>query len=284
MTLMKAARGLLIAHIAAVAFALAGRLIAVPHPELWVDIPGTGPIYTFGMERAGALHVVLGAAAVLFFGAATLGWRRVGIFFVASTTLSLVMELLGTGTGWPFGAYEYTTGLGFKIMDRVPFSIPLSWFYLGLASYLIAVLVVERLAPHAPEWVAIAGGVWLLTAWDLVLDPAMAHEDMVIQFWVWHQTGPYMGMPLVNFVGWSLTGAIFMAASRLAWGGPVAAERIPAAFPFAVYAINMVFAVALSASVGLWLPIVLALVLGMAPACLVWWRREAPPRPAPALS
>ncbi|MDJ0852008.1 MAG: carotenoid biosynthesis protein [Myxococcota bacterium] len=280
---MRVARGLLWAHGAAVAFALVGLLIAIPHPQIWQSIPGAGAIFRFGIEHGGPVHIVLGAAAMLAFGAAVLGWGRTAVFFLASTGLSLVMELLGTGTGWPFGAYEYTAGLGYKILDKVPFSIPLSWFYMGLASYLLAQRVLERWLGQAPTWAVVALGAWLLTAWDLALDPAMAHPELPMQFWTWHQTGPYMGMPLINFAGWTLTGVLFMGVSRVLWRRPPPPD-MPSFFPFAVYGLNMLFAVALSASVSLWLPIVLALVLGMAPACLVAGRGERPGRPAPALS
>lgn len=275
MNAMKLARILLIAHAGAVVFALLGLLVAIPNPQLWAGIPGAPAIYAFGMQYAGALHIVLGAAALFVFGGAVLGWGRTSFFFVAACALSLGMELLGTGTGWPFGAYEYTSGLGFKVLGRVPFSIPLSWFYMGLTSYLLAYVMLERVAPRAPAWAAVALGTWLLTAWDLVLDPAMAHEALSIRFWVWHETGPYMGMPLINFAGWAMTGALFMGLSRLAWRTAPPADT-PVQFPFFVYGINMVFAVALSASVALWLPIFLALILGVVPACLAL-RRTGPP-------
>jgi len=272
---MKLARILLVAHVGSVFFALAGLLVAIPNPDWWSGIPGTPQIYAFGMEYAGSLHIVLGAATLLVFGAAVLGWARTLFFFAAAAALSLVMELLGTGTGWPFGAYEYTQGLGFKLLGRVPYSIPLSWFYMGLTCYLLAHQILERVAPRAPAWAAVALGSWLLTAWDLVLDPAMAHEGMAIRFWVWHETGPYMGMPLINFAGWALTGALFIGLSRAVWRtGPP--PGIPVQFPLTVYGINMVFAIALSASVGLWLPIVLALALGVAPALLALRRPDLP--------
>lgn len=281
MNAMKLARILLAAHAGAVVFALAGLLLAIPNPHWWAGFPGTSTIFSFGMRYGGALHIVLGAGALLAFGVAVLGWARTAVFFAASTALSLGMELLGTGTGWPFGAYEYTSGLGPKVMERVPFSIPLSWFYMGLTSYLLAYRVLRCSAPRAGALATVCLGAWLLTAWDLVLDPAMAHEGLSIRFWVWHQTGPYLGMPLVNFAGWTLTGLLFMAASRAAWGADPP-EDTPVLFPFAVYAINTVFAIALSASVGLWLPIALALFCGLAPACLAWRRPAGRARPLAA--
>jgi putative membrane protein len=93
-------------------------------------------------------------------------------------------------------------------------------------------------------------------------------------------------MPVQNFVGWTATGALFMAVSRAVWRTDPDPARIPASFPLAMYAINMGFAVALSASVGLWIPVALALLLGLLPALLAlappgWWTRHTRPERAP---
>lgn len=266
---MRLARILLIAHFTALGFGLGGLLIALPHPELWVESPAAARVFDFGMRYAGSLHIMLGAAAMFAFGVALLGWRRTGIFFLASTALSLGAELLGTTSGLPFGDYAYTNFLGYKLFGHVPFSIPLSWFYLGFAAYLLG----ERLAgqfqrSRRPVW-GVVFGVWLLVVWDLVLDPAMAHTEMPVRFWIWEETGAYLGMPLKNFGGWALTGLPFMAVSRLLWRRDAAITADHMWFPFAVYASNVGFAIALSASVGLWVPIILAVLLGLVPASLV---------------
>src|SRR3954454_24071027 len=79
---MKLARVLLVGHAAALVFGLGGMLIALPHPELWSSSPLGQQAFAFGMQYAGPLHMVLGAAAMLAFGSATLGWRRTLLFFV----------------------------------------------------------------------------------------------------------------------------------------------------------------------------------------------------------
>lgn len=84
-------------------------------------------------------------------------------------------------------------------------------------------------------------------------------------------------MPVQNFVGWSATGLLFMLLSRFLWREDADTRRVPGWFPLAVYAANTLFAMALSASVDLWVPILLAAVLGLAPASLAWRRRPAGP-------
>lgn len=267
---MHAATGLLGAHLFALVFGLIGMLVMIPNPWLWVGNPILVQVFSLSMQHAGVLHILLGAAAMLAFGARFVGARKTLTFFIVSTVLSCSFELFGTGTGWPFGAYQYTEGLGAKIGDRVPYTIPLSWFYMGFASYLLAGTIVGRLMRRRVGWWTVLLGSWFLMVWDLVLDPAMAHESLPIRFWVWHQTGPYFGMPLQNFVGWYATGLLFMAVSRWLWRGDVAPNGAPALFSLIVYAANLLFGMVLSGSVGLWVPILLAVVLGLAPASVAW--------------
>jgi uncharacterized membrane protein len=269
--------GLFAAHLAALVFGLVGLLIMLPHPALWASDPNAVKVFDWSMKYAGSLHILLGAATMLAVGALSLGRRRTAIFFVVATSLSLGSELIGTGTGWPFGNYAYTSFLGHKVLGRVPFTIPLSWFYMGLASYLLGSLLAARLGVRRRTAWSLALGVWFLTVWDLVLDPAMAHHALRVQFWHWDESGPYFGMPIKNFVGWSLTGLLFMAISRALWRRQLDSDALPMRFPLAVYAANVAFAMVLSAGVGLWLPILFAAALGVLPATLAVRAQLRPP-------
>lgn len=259
---------LFVAHLGALIFGLVGLLIMLPNPELWSGDPWAVRVFDWSMEHAGATHIILGAAAMFAYGVVAIGWRKTMIFAIVSFILSLGFELFGTGTGWPFGNYEYTSFLGYKVLDRVPYTIPLSWFYMGLASYLLGALVAKRLGVRRVTLWTVLLGAWFLTVWDLVLDPAMAHESLRVQFWVWDETGPYFGMPVKNFIGWSVTGLAFMAVSRALWREEVTVRAQDLRLPLAVYGVNLVFAMVLSAGVDLWVPILLAAVLGLLPALL----------------
>jgi putative membrane protein len=156
------------------------------------------------------------------------------------------------------------------LLGRVPVAIPLSWFYMGFASYVLAdAIVAARAARNRTVW-SIVLGTWLLVAWDLVLDPSMAAPNMqYIHFWVWHESGPYFGMPLRNLVGWFGTGLLFIAVGRLAWN-EADAPRVPIAVPYAVYAINIVWSMILSVSAGMWPTALAAIVFSLLPAALAF--------------
>lgn len=270
---MRTVKILFFCHLAALVFGLGGLLIAMPHPELWDNSPFAVEVFNFGIRYAGSLHILFGAAAVLLFGLLIVGTRKTLIFFVIATTIPLGMELLGTSTGFPFGPYSYTSFLGFKIAGLVPYSIPLSWFYMGFTSFILAnVIVTGSGLRHRTAW-SLALGVYFLTVWDLSLDPGMASQRLPIHFWIWYQDGPYFGMPISNLVGWSLTGLVYMGLSRLLWRTNLDERRIAVWFPFGVYVANTGFAIALNLSAGLWIPVLMAVVLGIIPASLALLRK-----------
>lgn len=272
---MRVVKILFFCHLAALVFGLAGLLVMLPHPELWSWNPYLAATFDFGIRYAGSLHIIFGAATMLLFGLLLVGPGKTLIFFFASTIISFSMELLGTSTGFPFGPYSYTSFLGMKILDHVPYSIPLSWFYMGFTSYILASVIISRLmrgqASRKETLWALVLGAFFLTAWDLALDPAMASNYLPLHFWVWHLTGPYFGMPISNLVGWSLTGLAFMGVSRLLWRTNLDVKRIAVWLPFGMYAANIGFAVALDLSTRLWLPSLIAVILGVVPASLVFF-------------
>lgn len=266
---MRTIKILFFCHILALVIGLIGILIAIPHPELLASSPFGAETLSFGVHYIGALQILLGTATMLLFGLLFVGVRKTLIFFGASATISLSMELLGTTTGFPFGPYTYTDLLGYKILGHVPYPIPLSWFFMGFTAYLLANLLVERLGWRRQTLWALVLGVYFLTVWDLSLDPSMANSHLSMQFWTWSEPGPYFGMPIRNLVGWSFNGLIYMSVSRLFWRGNLDTRRVVAWLPFGMYAANTLFAMALALNAGLWQPSLIAIVLGLLPAMLV---------------
>ena len=260
---------LFVAHLIALLFAVTGMLVFMRNPSLILSNPLITQTFPYGEQYGGMVYILLGAAALLTFGWVTLGPRKTLIFFAVATLLPLTAELIGTSTGWPFGSYEYTDLLGPKVLGKVPFTIPLSWFYMGFTSYLLASVIVSRVSSVATRgrmWWTLALGAWLLMAWDLALDPAMVRNN-VFPFWQWYTHGVYFGMPLQNFAGWWAVGFLFMGISRFFWRAD-APVTLPSWLPLGMYVVNMAFAMSLSLGAGLWQPLLIAIVLGIAPASL----------------
>ena len=265
-------RSLLIGHIASMAFGLAGLLIVLPNADFIANLPEFGKtVFAWSMAGGGVMYMLLGTATVAVYAYRTLGiWHWLG-FMIPAIALSLSSELLGTSTGFPFGDYRYLSGLGYKISGLVPFTIPLSWFYLGFSAYLIVRmgLAKKSLPVWGQELGAIAFGSLLLMSWDFVLDPAMSQTTM--PFWVWDQPGAFFGMPYQNFAGWFGTGAVFMTVATLLWR--LKLLNLPEEQPgvlFAIYLSNFGFATIMSLGAGIYPPIFLGLILGVIPAYLFY--------------
>ena len=266
---------LLIGHILAMAFGLAGIVLVLPNPDFLAKLAqfewGT-KIFGWSMAGGGVVYMLLATAAVSLYAYRTLGLWHWLSFMVPAIGLSLGSELLGTSTGFPFGEYRYLSGLGYKIAGLVPFTIPLSWFYLGFSAYIIALAGLKRL--ELSNWLcqigAILCGSLCLTSWDFVLDPAMSQAP--IPFWVWEQPGAFFGMPYQNFAGWMGTGVIFMLVATLLWKiKPVALPANDLKLPLAIYLANFVFATVLSLAAGFYIPVMLGVVLGILPLMILYW-------------
>ena len=187
--------------------------------------------------------------------------------FAAVYGLSLGSELMGTAFGVPFGPYAYTDLLGAKWLGLVPVLIPLSWFYMAVPAYGLAARAM------GPEWGTAWRGGWkgrvflgslLLLAWDLTLDPAMSE---VTRYWVWGERGPYYGMPLMNLVGWYVTGVVLMVALE-ALGARRWLRGLSPVWQMAFYGANLILPLGMSLVAGLWgAAVATALVLG---GVVVW--------------
>lgn len=265
-------RSLLIGHIASMAFGLAGLLIVLPNADFIANLPEFGKtVFAWSMAGGGVMYMLLGTATVALYAYRTLGiWHWLG-FMIPAIALSLSSELLGTSTGFPFGDYRYLSGLGYKISGLVPFTIPLSWFYVGFSAYLIVRMGLGKksLPVWGQELGAIAFGSLLLMSWDFVLDPAMSQTTM--PFWVWDQPGAFFGMPYQNFAGWFGTGAVFMTVATIIWRlKPLNLPEEQPGVPFAIYLSNFGFATIMSLGAGIYPPIFLGLILGVLPAYIFY--------------
>ena len=272
---LNAERFLLIGHILSMAFGLAGIILVLPNPEFQAklaEFEWGSTIFGWSMAGGGVVYMLLATVAIALYAYRTLGmWHCLG-FMLPAISLSLGSELLGTSTGFPFGHYRYLSGLGYKIAGLVPFTIPLSWFYLGFSAYIIALTGLKTL--KIKDWLSQIGAIFFgslcLTSWDFVLDPAMSQAP--IPFWVWDQPGAFFGMPYQNFAGWMGTGTLFMTVAALLWKiKPYTLPRNDLKLPLAVYLANFAFAAILSLTAGFYIPVLLGFILGIFPLITLYW-------------
>lgn len=274
-----AERVCLISHILAKVFGLVGIMLVIPNAKMILNLGDVGETaMQLSMANGGVVDIIFGIIAVSIYACRVLGWKTWLGFLVPSVLISVGSELLGTSTGFPFGDYSYLSGLGYKIGGLVPFTIPLSWFYVGLSAYLIArsgLKVAEKptLIRHIA---AVAIGALLFTSWDFALEPAMSQT--AFPFWYWETPGDFFGTPYRNYAGWFGTSALFMGVAALLWrNNPIKLWRSQLVLPLIVYLSNFVFAAGLSLGDGYIVPVSIGLILGVIPALVLWLKSPNPP-------
>jgi len=137
-----------------------------------------------------------------------IGLRRAGVFLAWVWPVAFVAEFLSTRIGIPFGLYHYTgatRGQELFISD-VPFFDSLSFVFLAYAAYCLARAVLGR---SRGLMVALGAGA-LMMLLDVVIDPLAVRGDRWFLghiFW-YPNGGVYFGVPLSNFLGWWIVGAV----------------------------------------------------------------------------
>lgn len=129
-------------------------------------------------------------------------WKSLAI----AAGIGVAFELTGVHTGLPFGRYAYTNTLA-PVVFGVPLAIAFAW--------LILIDLVRGLT-GSPVL-----GALLMAAIDLVIDPLAAGP---LQYWKWFDSGPYYGIPTLNFVGWVIASVVILLVlpkveRRTAWVG-----------------------------------------------------------------
>ncbi len=224
--------------------AVLGYGVFALNPGLIPDSDSARRFYGASFPLFARLHIVLTgvALAVPLFRKAGIRWLPA---LLAVFAVSFLSEFAGTGYGFPFGRYEYTGLLGYRLGGRVPALIPLSWFFMALPSWILA----RALFPgRSGIWGRVLLGAYLLTAWDLALDPAMSY---LTPYWIWESTGPFYGMPWVNLLGWMGTGMVLMGLLEILGAGRWS-KGISARWSLAYYAVVLFMPLGMVVAAGLW--------------------------------
>ena len=302
----RVARALFAGHLALIAFstlAMVTVLNGPPGPLLTAEPNAT--IMRLGWKYSGPLYVVLGGLAALVHAGGRVGLPRALALMAGAVAVTLGAELLGTGTGLPFGDYRYSGLLGYRIAGLVPFPIPISWFYMLYACLAMCGRLLRADDSRATRWRWSLVAAAFLVAWDVSMDPAMvstAHwswgagtqfREAGLPSWLvaFFTRDVFYGMPLANWGGWFVTGLVVSRIMLAIVPPSTFARRIaPSRFPIALYATNGIMPVVLCFRDGLTWAGILGSVAMALPVALSFrqTRRARASRPAsgaePALS
>ena len=140
-----------------------------------------GVLVASAMGNHNHVTVAIMVASVLMFGSCwasaihLLGGKAALRFVLIAVCLGWFAEQMGASRGWFFGSYHYTEVLGLPLGD-VPVVIPLMWFSLTYAGYVIANLIVWQTPVYRAPSLGQAAlmsfiAALVVTAFDLGADP-----------------------------------------------------------------------------------------------------------------
>ncbi len=138
------------------------------------------------------------------------GGARAAAAIVGVSVFAYLIEGFGTLTGVPYGEFHYGDALGPKVFGIVPYLLPLSYVPLVIGSVAMFTAVRGALA-------RVALATLFLVLVDGVLDPGAA----VLGFWIWPDGGVYYGVPLSNYGGWLVSGAVAVVLLLMFAGKPL---------------------------------------------------------------
>lgn len=179
--------------VAALVFSVLGAFAArFPHPpEAWL----------LSLAATSAMAAPPLVALLRFFGPA-----RSFAALVLLSAFAFAVESFGVATGWPYGRFYYGEALGPRLFGLVPYLLPASYIPL-----VVGAVAATRHPRNRLPWILRSAA--LLTLVDGVLDPGAA----LLGFWEWPEGGPYYGVPVSNYLGWLLSGALSSTILVLLW-------------------------------------------------------------------
>ena len=145
---------------------------------------------------------------VFVHGSVNYRFRDVLVFAAITLVVSNIFENMSILTGFPFGHYYYTDGLGPKLF-LVPIMIGPAYLGTGYLAWTLARVILgateQRLPGHFIFTIPVLAS-FIMVSWDLAFDPI---ASTINHNWIWQQGGNYFGVPFSNFMGWFLTVFVF---------------------------------------------------------------------------
>jgi len=149
----------------------------------------------------------MGGALLLLQGAVALCWllgahgARGGVAALLVFMLAWAVEHVGVTAGVPFGRYAYTGALQPQLFGTVPLAIPCAWLMVAIGAWQLARSNVRTFKRSNVQTLVVAATLVLLL--DLQIETVTTRIN---QYWIWLDSGPYYGVPTVNFAAWWLVG------------------------------------------------------------------------------
>jgi len=179
-----------------------------------------------------------------------IGWKKACFAMSALGIFAFVIETIGLRTGFPYGHFEYGAALSLFTLIGTPIAVFFSWspLVIGVAGLLsnISTSYLLRIV-----WCTVA-----LVLVDIVMDPGAVS----LGFWRYMGEPLLDGVPLSNFAGWIVSGAIGSAIAYyfLPRNSLTGTQRLALS---ASLFLSLIFWIVTALINGLWVSVAVGIVL-----------------------
>src|SRR5258708_22073067 len=130
-----------------------------------------------------ALITLLPFVFIFVHGSVNYRFRDMLVFAAITLVVSNIFENMSILTGFPFGHYYYTDGLGPKLF-LVPILIGPAYLGTGYLAWTLARIVLgahDKRLPGQQLWAVPVLATFLMAAWDLAFDPrpSTSHQNWI---------------------------------------------------------------------------------------------------------
>ncbi len=195
----------------AVLFPVVGAITLVGSAEGWVPDP-------LAFNPWFVLFGVLVMRSPLVVGVLPLIDRRAMGWIGLLIGYTYLIEHVGVRTGWPYGAFEYTVGLG-PMLGGVPVALPVFFIPLVMNAYLLCLLLLGSRARNGLVRLLVV--IAAVVAMDAVLDPGA----VALGFWDFGG-GVFYGVPASNYAGWVLSATVAVVTLDRAFDRSALEDRL----------------------------------------------------------
>jgi len=183
-----------------VAASFVGAFILVVNPDLLMH------------QNFFIVSVIVTTLLILAFMKQNIGLIKTGLILLISILIGYLIEYLGVHQGAAFSPYSYTDFLG-PSLGGIPLLIPLAWFAATTTAWLAARLVVG-FGKRVSKLYLLSVASLFAVVYDLPIEYMAKH---VWGAWEWAGTGPILGVPTMNYVGWFVVAFLIFGLAAGAW-------------------------------------------------------------------
>ncbi len=178
-----------------------------------------------------------------------LGLKKALVLIVILSIYAFSIETLAIISGFPYSSFQYTELIGFRVLGYTPYTVPFAYVPLFIGCFYLASLKTYS------KWKIVLLSSFLVLAADLVLDPAA----VALNFWVYSTPGIFYGVPLMNFMGWILTGFLASSIAVILLGQDLNDENKPSGIVSSLFLI-LIFWSAVCFYLGLFIPAIIGIL------------------------